>query len=115
MPKIITMSRPTLLPFPETKLPGGEQYIARITSAPATGRFRGMCLLISEECRPHVRIKVHDVTSGKFVSADLVERLELHEILQEGQTLEIEVQATKGCLFVGALKGMQSYDPGPFR
>jgi hypothetical protein len=111
MAKVISIRKPALLPFPETTLQGGEHRLYAIKSVAATGMFFPQQLIVSEQCEPHVRVKIYDRTSGKFVSAELVSRLPLSGQLQAGGTFEIEVQCTRDCLFVGALSGVQDFEP----
>lgn len=111
MAKIVTMkeSKHVLLPFPETRL----NVDFPLTIQSMDPRDHGVVvvgLIVSEECRPHVRIKMGRLTSERFIAAALVERLALRERLELGFMFPVEVEATaNGVLFVAALKCVQSF------
>lgn len=111
MAKIVTMRsiKHVLLPFQETKL--DSHYPHKLQSlSPQDHRVTIGGLIVSEECRPHVRIRIGRLTSEQFIAADLVERMGLHENLEPGFTFPIEVMATtNGILFVAALKCVQGF------
>lgn len=81
---------------------------ATVASEPAVGKGFGVrSLLVADQCRPHLRIMIHERTSGKWVSADLAERLPMSQYMPAGDVFEIEVQCTENCTFSAALGGEQ--------
>lgn len=106
MAKIVSMRRPALLPFPDRAMKRGER--ATVVSEPAVGKsFIVRSLLVADECRPHLRIMIHERTSDKWVSADLAERLPMAQSVSAGDVFEIEVQCVEDCTFSAALGGEQ--------
>lgn len=101
MAKLVSIRTPVLLPFPETKL---REEIRKISSMPATGALVAHAIVLSEQCRPYVRIRMRERTSERFVAAELMERLEWSAKVDQDSSFEIEVEALRPCLFVGALK-----------
>jgi len=100
------------LPFPEMRLAASEKFIV-LNSHQARGKLVVMGIMFSDECRPYVRVKLQDRTSGEAMSAELLERFQMGIQLNEHETFAIEIECLRGCLFVAALKCQQSFPVEP--
>jgi len=104
MTKVVSIRNHALLPFPERELKRG--YCVTIASEPAADkRFIVRRLLFSNECIMHLRIRLRNKTSGKWVSADLAERVPFFLDLKAGQVFEMEVHCLEDCVLSAALCG----------